>query len=59
MENLQTKSAEKESFYQNCINEFGNVEEAMKDVAQHAAGNNLICSEMLCGSTILVCTNLY
>jgi len=59
MNNLSAKLTEQEEFYENCINEFGNVEDAMKDVAQRSEANNFICSEYLCGSSVLSCTNLY
>ncbi|MGP3590797.1 hypothetical protein [Vagococcus sp. WN89Y] len=59
MDNLSTKLTEQEAFYQRCINEFGDIEDAMENVAQRAAGNNFLCSEYLCGNSVQSCTNLY
>lgn len=59
METIQTKATEQELFYQNCIHEFGQFEEAMKDIAQRSEGNTFLCSEYLCGSSVLSCTNVY
>lgn len=55
MNTIANYTSEKEVFYQNCINEFGSIEDAMKDIAHRTTATKILCTEYLCGT--LACSN--
>jgi hypothetical protein len=52
---MNTIVTESEKYYYDCIEAFGNIEDAMKNIAQQANSSTAICTELGCGT--LSCTN--
>jgi hypothetical protein len=52
---MENVAIEKDSTFDNFIESFGDIEDAMKSIVQRASGSTAICTELGCGT--LSCTN--